>query len=154
MAPARKRWNWRRAFYCVAMLTCVLAGPLFGDPGRLAVVAACVVFFMGYAWKQTRFQPSFLKAVAGLITPRERRFLLGLLVLMVSMAMLVLLASYYYFVTGFPWHLIACGVTLVAGAVYGWRARRSAQESAEPQHGAASPLKRETGTSRAPNLEH
>ena len=108
---------------------------------------------MGYAWKQTRFQPSFLKAVAGLITPRERRFLLGLLVLMVSMAMLVLLALYYYFVTGFPWHLIACGVTLVAGSVYGWRARRSAQESAEPQHGAASPSKRETGTSRAPNLE-
>lgn len=153
MALAMKRWNWRRAFYCVAMLSGAPIGLLFGDPGRLALVVACVVFFMWYAWKRTKFQPSFLEAVAGLFPPRERRFLLGLLVLLVLLATLVLLASYYYFVTGFPWHVIACGVALVACSVYGWRARRSAQVSAGPPHGDASPLKSETGTSRAPNLE-
>ena len=147
MAPAMKRWNWHRAFYCVAALACVLAGPLFGDIGSLAVIAACIAFFMWYAWKRTKYQPSFLEAVAGLISPRERRSLLGLSVLLVLLTMLALPAAYYYGVTGFPWHVIASGVALVACSVFAWRARRSAQESAEPQHGAASPLKRETGTS-------
>lgn len=154
VALATKRWNWRRAFYCVAMLSGAPIGLLFGDPGRLALVVACVVFFMWYAWKRTKYQPSFLEAVAGLISPRERRSLLGLSALLVLLTVLALPAAYYYGVSGFPWHVIASGIALVACSVFAWRARRSAQVSAGPPHGDASPLTSETGTSRAPNLEH
>ena len=144
VARSMKRWTWRSVLYCVAMLSGALAGPLFGDTGRLTAIAACVAFFIWYAWKRTKFQPSFLEAVAGLFPPRERRFLLGLLVLMVLLAMLVALPAIYYL--GATGAVIASGVALVAGSVFAWRARRSARVSAGSQHGEPSPSNGEPGT--------
>lgn len=134
MVPVMKRWNWRRVLYCVAILSGFLAGPLFGSTGRLVAIAACGTFFVWYAWKRTKFQPSFREALAGLMPLRERRVLLGLLALLVLLGLGALPAVYYYGVTG---SLIASGVAVVACLVFAWRARRSAQVSAGPQHGEA-----------------
>lgn len=144
MARSMKRWNWRRVLYCVAMLSGAPIGLLFGDPGRLALVVACVVFLTWLVWKRTRSQSSFREAVAELFPPRERRSLLGLLVLMVLLAMLVALPAVYYF--GATGSVIASGVALVAGSVFAWRARRSAQVSAVSQHGEPNPSNGEPGT--------
>lgn len=144
MARSMKRWNWRRVLYCIAILSGVLAGPLFGDTGRLTAIGACVAFLIWLVWKRTRSQSSFREAVAGLFPPRERRSLLGLLVLMVLLAMLVALPAVYYF--GAAGSVIASGVALVAGSVFAWRARRSAQVSAGSQHGEPSPSNGGAGT--------
>ena len=146
MVPAIKRWNWRSVLYCVAILSGFLAGPLFGSTGRLVAIAACCTYFVWYAWKRTKFQLSFREALAVLMPPREHRILLGLLALLVLLGLGALPAAYYYGLTGFPWHLIASGVAVVACLVFAWRARRSAQASAGPQHGEANTLKGEAGT--------
>lgn len=67
---------------------------------------------------------------------------------MLALLSLVLLmpAAYYYGVTGFPWHLIASGIVVVAGLLLGLRARRSARASAGSQHGEPSPSNGEGGT--------
>lgn len=138
-----KQWDWRRVLYWIAILSGFLAGQIFGDTGRLAAIAGGVAFLIWYAWKRTKFQPSFRKAVAVLIPPRERRILLRLLALLVLLGLGAMLAVYYYGVTG---SLIASGVAIAACLVFTLRIRRSAQASAELPKGDASPLKGEADT--------
>lgn len=147
MARSMKRWNWRRVLYCIAILSGFLAGPLFGDTGRLAAIGACVAFLIWQLWKRTRSLASFRGSVAELFPPREIRSLLGILSMLALLSLgLMMPAAYYYGVTGFPWHLIASGVVVLAGLVLGWRARRSAQVSAGSQHGEPSPSNGGPGT--------
>lgn len=158
MVPRIKQWNWRSVLYCVAILSGFLAGPLFGDTGRLAAIAACCAFLMWHAWKRTKFQLSFRETMAVLFPPRDRRVLLRLLPLLALLGLLALglmmPAVYYYGVTGFPWHYIASGVVVVAGLVLGWRGRRYARVSAGSQQDSeASPLNGEAGRRRAQNPE-
>ena len=147
MARSMKQWGWRRVLFCVAILSGSLAGPLFGDTGRLTVIAACVVFLIWQLWKRTRSQSAFREAVADLFPPRELRTLLGILSMLALLSLVLLMpAAYYYGVTGFPWHLIASGIVVVAGLLLGLRARRSAQASAGSPHGEPSPSNGEGGT--------
>ena len=96
--------------------------------------------------------------MAVLFPPRDRRMLLGLLSMLALLGLLALglmmPAVYYYGVTGFPWHYIASGVVVVAGLVFGWRARCYAQVSAGSQQDSeSSPLNGEAGTRRGQNPE-
>lgn len=138
-----KQWNWHRILYWIAILLGFLAGPLFGDTGRLAAIAAGGAFLIWYAWKRTKFRPSLREAVAGLFPSRERRILLRLLALLVLLGLGAMPAVYYYGVTG---SLIASGVAVVACLVFAWRVRRSAQVSPEPQRGESSPVNGDAGT--------
>lgn len=144
MARSMKRWH--RVLYFVAVPLTVLGGRLFGDAFRLAVVAACVVFLIWLVWKQTKSGASFREAVAEVFPPHDRRMLLGLVSMVALLGLgLMMPAAYYYGVTGFPWHLIASGVVVVACLAFGWRARRSAQVSAGSQRGEPSPSNGEPG---------
>lgn len=125
-----KRWNWNRVLYGVAVLSALAADQLFGDADTLAVVAGCVAFLVWSTWKLTRSKRSFREAMAVMFPPRDRRILIRLLALVALFGLVAMPAAYYYGLTGFPWHLIASGVAIVAGVVFAWRARRSSQASA------------------------
>lgn len=158
MAPRMNRWNGNRILYCVALASSLAVSRLFGGTGRLAVIAGCVAFLVWYAWKRTKFQLSFRETMAVLFPPHEHRMLVGLLSMLALLGLLALglmmPAVYYYGITGFPWHYIASGVVVVAGLVFGWRARCYAQVSAGSQQDSeASPSKGEAGTRRAQNPE-